>query len=186
MSAAGRAVESQAANRLPAPGVGAVERDLAALDIVVVGAASPDAVSRLSKDYAAATDSSTWTTVSVAEAAARLGRPVLTIPGLEVESVQVAGSAGTLIVRVTQRIDAATAVELIERPEETPTEALESRSSARLAAPSSADAPVRIDASAVPLFRGRALVSTTRPGLVLILGAALPADSLRALAERVR
>jgi hypothetical protein len=188
ISAAGRA-EPEAANRLRAAGVRAAEENLVMLDIVSTGSAAPEAVATLVGDYAAATDSSRWATVSVAEAAARLGRPPLTIPGLEVESVQVAGEAGTLIVRLTQRIDATTAVELIERRELVANEALASRASAasgRADAPARLDATVPLDGSVAALFRGRTLVSTSRPGFVLILGAALPADSLRALSERVR
>lgn len=185
-SAAGRTDAS--ADRLRDAGVAALairqEADSVSFDLIQTGDASAEAIAQLVSDYASATGNGGWTTVSVAEASSRLGRPVMTIPGLEVESVQVAAGASGPIARVMQRIDAATVAEVVQRAETIAGQALaawaESSSERRPAA------PARPDPSAGVFFRGRAVLSAVRPGVLLLVSAPVSADSLRALSDRVR
>lgn len=106
-------------------------------------------------------DAADWRALSPAAAEAQVGFPTSAVPGLEVLAVEVGELEGAPAVRVRQVVEPGTVLTLLQRRATGATEA--------------EDQP-----------DGLTTVSIRRDDLLLTATAALPADSLRTLLERVR
>lgn len=122
-----------------------------------------------------------WQTVDAAEAARRLGRVPASIPDLAVDSLQAGAVEGRAVIRLVQTTIAGEHLELVQWAP-VPASAITADERPKAAAPSPpVDAMAKRD--------DRASLASYRfavPGGVVVLRGALPADSLAALARRVR
>jgi hypothetical protein len=78
-------------------------------------AAPADPVDALLRDYADATATEQWRTVSAAEATERLSRAPAALDGIVPDSVELAEIGGRVLVRVTNQIDDSLRVEIVQR-----------------------------------------------------------------------
>ncbi|HSL71643.1 MAG TPA: hypothetical protein VK864_15460, partial [Longimicrobiales bacterium] len=144
-------------------------------------AVTPSVVAQAQKTLAdEAQPAISWEFVSKQEAERRAGRPVMTIPGLEVVNVGVAVSGSGFLVRTTQRLADQNLIELLQEAVTVvdPTAEMRREAVAAAAAPAPAQPGFRTDAT------GAVILTMKRGNLMLTGRAALPVDSLRALMQR--
>jgi hypothetical protein len=125
-----------------------------------------------------------WQAVSDAEATRRLGRSPASVDGLRLDSVHAAVVDGRAVIRLLQTTPAGERVELLEWTP-SPASAIAADEQPKAAAPrpsTEAGAMAKRDVRAAPL----AMHLFRVPGAVVIVRAALPPDSLAALARRAR
>jgi len=122
-----------------------------------------------------------WRITDAAEAARRLGRAPASIEGLPVDSLQEATIAGRAVIRLLQTAASGERIELFQW---TPLPAAQAAADERPKAAAPVPAP-----EAAARRDSRATVASYRftvPGVAVLIRAALPADSLAALAGRAR
>lgn len=135
----------------------------------------------LLRDYDRAVLGDAWQDTTAAAATDVLGRVPAALEGASVESVQVAQSEQGRAVRVVQRLDPFTLLELVQRREPEAEAAL-----GRAANLEAAPTPDSLFVLAADPDRGAAVVSLRRGDITLLLRAPVSVDSLRALAARIR
>jgi hypothetical protein len=123
-----------------------------------------------------------WLPITLRDAAARLGREPLQVEALAIDSVHALEADGTSLVRLRQKLDASTVVELLQRSSPSVT-ALEERTRAQNLALLS---QVTVTGRDVVAAGDTPAITLERNGLLLVLRAPLSLDSLRALAARIR
>ena len=140
---------------------------------------------------------SDWSTVTIAEATSRFGRMPFAIEGVPIESVEIREANGLAMVRVRQRIAPDAEVEIVQQSvalsldEVVVTGSVDTVRRAvagRAIAESANRAADRADISTDQILAAGDTSAVRVPliGYTVVLRGALPADSLRSLATRVR
>jgi hypothetical protein len=140
---------------------------------------------------------SDWNTVTIAEAASRFGRMPFAIEGVPIESVEIRETNGLAMVRVRQRIAPDAEVEIVQQSvalsldEVVVTGSADTaqRAVAGRAIAESANRAADRSATSIGQILAAGDTSAVRVPLIgytVVLRGALPADSLRSLATRVR
>jgi hypothetical protein len=140
---------------------------------------------------------SDWNTVTIAEAASRFGRMPFAIEGVPIESVEIRETNGLAMVRLRQRIAPDAEVEIVQQSvavsldEVVVTGSADAarRAVAGRAIAESANRAADRSALATDHILAAGDTSAVRVPLIgytVVLRGALPADSLRSLAARVR
>jgi hypothetical protein len=140
---------------------------------------------------------SDWSTVTIAEAASRFGRMPFAIEGVPIESVEIRETNGLAMVRVRQRVAPDAEVEIVQQSVAVSLDELVVTGSADTARRAAAGRAIAESANraedrpATPIGQILAAGDTSAVrvpliGYTVVLRGALPADSLRSLAARVR
>ncbi len=141
----------------------------------------------LLRDYDRAVLDAAWQPSNLDAARAALGREPATLADAEVESIEVASGEQGTAVRVVQRLDPFTLLEIVQRRDPSDDDAQERARQAPMAQAAAEEAePDSLFVLSPDPDRGAAVVSLRRGDVTLLLRAQVPVDSLRALAARVR
>ena len=122
-------------------------------------------------------DDAAWTDLTLQEAERRIGRRILIVEGLEILRVSIASVAANASVRVVQQLPSGDSLEIVQRPVaevDRVAGALQARAE-----------PVQTEEMAADA-RTVSTMSVVRGGVLLILRAPVPHDSLQALSSRLR
>lgn len=122
-------------------------------------------------------DDAAWTDLTLQEAERRIGRRILIVEGLEILRVSIASVAANASVRVVQQLPSGDSLEIVQRPiaeVDRVAGALQARAE-----------PVQTEEMAADA-RTLSTMSVVRGGVLLILRAPVPHDSLQALSSRLR
>jgi hypothetical protein len=141
--------------------------------------------------------SAEWTPLTMAEATARFGRVPFAIEGIPVDAVEIREEGIPVLIRVRQRLEDEVSIEIVQQVvalalDELVVTGLRDDTSARAQGrnlASTANQAARRAAaaeSAPPAEGGTQAVRVPMPGYTIVLRGPLPADSLQALANRVR